>query len=183
MTSARHIQQAPALQIPPAAAHASPSRAPAVAGPLRPLEPYDAADHVTRLFRLAIRLCGSRDLAEDLVQETYARVLARPRLLREGDAIGYLLRTLRNVYLAQRVRPEIAGLEPAEHAAAPQLDAELFELLDAVRLLPPHQRRVLVAVDVVGFSYREAADLLGVPCGTVMSRLWRAREAVARHLG
>jgi RNA polymerase sigma-70 factor (ECF subfamily) len=149
----------------------------------RPLDRERLPDHLERLQRAARRFCRSRHDAEDLVQETYARVLARPRLLREGDAIGYLLRTLRNVYLAQRVRPEIAGLEPAEHAAAPQLDAELFELLDAVRLLPPHQRRVLVAVDVVGFSYREAADLLGVPCGTVMSRLWRAREAVARHLG
>jgi RNA polymerase sigma-70 factor, ECF subfamily len=148
----------------------------------RPLDRERLPDHLDRLQRAARRFCRSRHDADDLVQETYVRVLARPRLLREGDATGYLLRTLRNVYLAQRVRPEVAGLEPAEHAAAPGRHEEMLDILDAVRSLPAPQRRVLAAVDVAGLSYREAADLLGVPSGTVMSRLCRAREAVARRL-
>ncbi|HYN52692.1 MAG TPA: sigma factor, partial [Thermoleophilaceae bacterium] len=70
MTSAPKVSEAPApptVPTPP-----MPARAP------RQLDPYAAADHLTRLFRLAVGLCGSRTLAEDLVQETYARVLARP---------------------------------------------------------------------------------------------------------
>src|SRR5262249_45552030 len=61
----------------------------------RQLDPARLGDHVDRLFRAAWALCGSREDAEDLVQETYARVLARPRLLRHEDDLGYLLRALR----------------------------------------------------------------------------------------
>jgi RNA polymerase sigma-70 factor (ECF subfamily) len=191
MTSARHIQQAPALQIPPAAAHASPSRAPAVAGPLRPLEPYDAADHVTRLFRLAIRLCGSRDLAEDLVQETYARVLARPRFVR-GNGFSYLARALRNVFsnhLRSEARrneapaaPERLDLPDPRPTADPETAALTGEVYAAIAELPDKQRAVLAAVDLAGMSYAETAALLDVAVGTVMSRLYRARDRIALAL-
>src|SRR5881392_2116984 len=56
------------------------------------LDPQQASDHIDRLFRAAWALCGSREDAEDLVQETYARVLAKPRFLRSEDDLGYLLR-------------------------------------------------------------------------------------------
>src|ERR687893_1882302 len=65
------------------------------------LLPEVLADHLDRLYRAAWALCGSREDAEDLVQETYARVLSRSRLLRERDDLGYLLRTLRNTFLAR----------------------------------------------------------------------------------
>src|SRR3954447_1580358 len=67
----------------------------------RPLDPAALGDHVDRLYRAAWALCGRREDAEDLVQETYARVLARPRLLRNDDDLGYLLRVLRNVFVSQ----------------------------------------------------------------------------------
>ena len=65
----------------------------------RELDPQAVGDHLDRLYRAAWALCGSREDAEDLVQETYARVLARSRLLRDPDDLGYLLRTLRNTFL------------------------------------------------------------------------------------
>ena len=77
----------------------------------RTLDPARLGDHLDRLYRAAWALCGSREEAEDLVQETYARVLARPRLLRREDDLGYLLRALRNTFLNQK-RAERAGCAP-----------------------------------------------------------------------
>src|SRR3982750_114881 len=75
----------------------------------RPLDPARLGDHLDRLYRAAWALTGSREQAEDLVQETYARVLARPRFLRNDDDLGYLLRVLRNTFISQhrsaRTRP------------------------------------------------------------------------------
>src|SRR6186997_2247679 len=68
----------------------------------RTLDPARLGDHLDRLYRAAWALCGSREEAEDLVQETYARVLARPRLLRREDDLGYLLGALRNTFLSQK---------------------------------------------------------------------------------
>jgi RNA polymerase sigma-70 factor, ECF subfamily len=157
----------------------------------RPLDPQRLGDHVDRLFRAAWALCGSREDAEDLVQETYARVLARPRLLRGDDDLGYLLRALRNTFLIERRsasrRPRTAEL-PADFdvadpgAADPQARLEAGELYAAVAELPAHFRDVLVAVDIAGLSYREAANALRLREGTVMSRLYRARRQIVRRL-
>src|SRR5438105_15788274 len=68
----------------------------------RQLDPQALGDHIDRLYRAARALCGSREEAEDLVQETFARVLRRPRTLRADDELGYLLRTLRNTFLSTR---------------------------------------------------------------------------------
>ena len=68
----------------------------------RTLDPARLGDHLDRLYRAAWALCGSREEAEDLVQETYARLLSRPRLLRNEDDLGYLLRALRNTFLNQK---------------------------------------------------------------------------------
>ena len=78
----------------------------------RTLDPARLGDHLDRLYRAAWALCGSREDAEDLVQETYARVLARPRLLRNDDDLGYLLRALRNTFLS-RSGPRAGGCAPA----------------------------------------------------------------------
>src|SRR5947209_13608074 len=82
------------------------------AGEQRRLDPRRLGDHLDRLYRAAWGLCGSREDAEDLVQETYARVLRRPRMLRSEDDLGYLLKVLRNTYFSahrtakRRVRAE-----------------------------------------------------------------------------
>jgi RNA polymerase sigma-70 factor, ECF subfamily len=159
----------------------------------RPLDPARIGDHVDRLYRAAWALCGSREDAEDLVQETYARVLGRPRLLRKDDDLGYLLRTLRNTFLTQRRSesrrlrseplPDQLDLVADPHARQPQEALEAGELYAAIAALPDDFRDVLVAVDVAGLSYEEAARSLRIPNGTVMSRLYRARLEVVRRVG
>ena len=69
---------------------------------MRTLDPQSLPQHVDRLYRAAWALCGSREDAEDLVQETFARVLARPRVLRGDDELDYLMRVLRNTFLTTR---------------------------------------------------------------------------------
>ncbi len=156
----------------------------------RELDPQSVGDHLDRLYRAAWALCGSREDAEDLVQETYARVLARPRLLRERDDLGYLLRALRNTFLDQvreRGRRPVAAavaledVDPVDPRGdlRPEHAMESRELFAAIAALPADFRDVLVAVDVAGLSYKEAAVALRVRPGTVMSRLYRARERVA----
>jgi RNA polymerase sigma-70 factor (ECF subfamily) len=156
----------------------------------RELDPARLGDHLDRLFRAAWALCGSRADAEDLVQETYARVLARPRLLRNEDDLGYLLRALRNTFL-NRKRAEGRRLRPAPlpeqldlvadpQAREPQAALEARDVYAAVAALPDEYRDVLVAVDVTGLSYKETARALKIPEGTVMSRLYRGRRQVVR---
>src|SRR5436309_845996 len=65
------------------------------------IDPQTLGGHFDRLFRAAWALCGSREDAEDLVQDTYARVLARPRVVRNDDDLGYLLRALRNTFISK----------------------------------------------------------------------------------
>src|SRR5947207_6570516 len=86
----------------------------------RRLDPDRVVDHLPRLYRAARAWCDSREEAEDLVQETCARVLARPRLLRGEDEVGYLLRALRNTLISQRraERRRPATTELAEELAS-----------------------------------------------------------------
>jgi RNA polymerase sigma-70 factor (ECF subfamily) len=158
----------------------------------RPLDPARLGDHLDRLYRAAWALCGSRQDAEDLVQETYARVLARPRFLRNEDDLGYLLRALRNTFLTQRrtasrrLRPDSLpdelDLVADRRARQPQAALEVAEVYGAIAALPGDFRDVLVAVDITGLSYREAARALRIREGTVMSRLYRARRQVVRRV-
>src|SRR6202522_2442632 len=69
---------------------------------MRTLDPQSLTQHVDRLYRAAWALCGSREDAEDLVQETFARVLSRPRVLHGDDELYYLMRVLRNTFLTSR---------------------------------------------------------------------------------
>jgi len=156
----------------------------------RTLDPARLGDHLDRLYRAAWALCGSREDAEDLVQETYARVLAKPRLIRNEDDLGYLLRALRNTFFSRlktesrRLRPgplpEQADVLADRHAPDPEAAVEAGELYAAIASLPDDFRDVLVAVDVTGLSYKEAAKALRIREGTVMSRLYRARQQVVR---
>ena len=68
----------------------------------RPLDTARLGDHIDRLYRAACALTGNRVAADDLVQETYARVLAKPRMIKGEDDVGYLVRTMRNVFLDER---------------------------------------------------------------------------------
>ena len=159
---------------------------------MRLLDPARVGDHLDRLYRAAWALCGSREDAEDLVQETYARVLARPRLLRKEDDLGYLLRTMRNTFLNQkrtenrrlRTAPLPAELDvvPDPQVREPHAALEAGELYAAIAALPADFRDVLVAVDVTGLTYEEAARALRIRPGTVMSRLYRARQQVVRRI-
>jgi RNA polymerase sigma-70 factor, ECF subfamily len=177
--------------VPIAADHALPRRA-GVSTSARRLDPNHLGDHIDRLYRAAWALCGSREDAEDLVQDTYARVLARPRLVRNEDDLGYLLRALRNSFFSskrtanRRPRPaplsEEVDLLAASRAHDPHAALEASELYAAVAALPDIYRDALVAVDVTGLSYKEAAHVLRVPQGTLMSRLFRAREQIVRRL-
>jgi RNA polymerase sigma-70 factor (ECF subfamily) len=157
------------------------------------LDPGTLGDHFDRLFRAAWALCGSREDAEDLVQETYASVLARPRLVRNDDDLGYLLRAVRNTFLnyrrraarrPQATRSELESLELPDlrGATQPPAAAETREMFATIAALPAAFRDALVAVDVAGLSYGEAAKAMQVPEGTITSRLFRARDQVAKAL-
>jgi RNA polymerase sigma-70 factor, ECF subfamily len=159
---------------------------------MRTLDPQSLTQHVDRLYRAAWALCGSREDAEDLVQETFARVLARPRVLTGDDDLYYLMRVLRNTFFTNRRtasrRPvTVATLEDVNPADSRQLGEperalEMQEVYATIAELPEDRRLVLVAVDVLGLSYREAARALRVREATITTRLFRARKQVAEQL-
>jgi len=161
--------------------------------PARQLDPNHLGDHLDRLYRAAWALTGSREDAEDLVQDTYARVLQKPRMLRSEEDLGYLLRVLRNTHFsrlraaARRPRPdplpdELDRVED-RNAPAPEAALNTSELYSMIAELPDPFREALVAIDVVGLSYREAARALRVREATITTRLYRARRRLAEALG
>jgi RNA polymerase sigma-70 factor, ECF subfamily len=154
----------------------------------RRLDPEQLGDHVDRLYRAAWALTGDRHEAEDLVQDTFAKVLARPRIVSGTDDLGYLLRALSNQHTSRfrrrRSRPPEVPLDHAitdDHGPDDAYAAR--EVFAAIARLEPDGRAAIVAVDVVGLSYAEAGDLLGVKEATVATRLHRARHAIAAALG
>ncbi len=158
----------------------------------RQLDPSSLGDHIDRLYRAAWSMCGSREEAEDLVQETFALVLRKPRLLRSDDDLGYLLRVLRNTFFSQRRTaarrvqttslPEDLDVLADPAAVQPEARLQSQELYAAIAALPDDFRDALVAIDVVGLSYREAARALRVREATITTRLHRARQRVAKSL-
>jgi RNA polymerase sigma-70 factor (ECF subfamily) len=157
----------------------------------RRLDPDRVVEHLPRLYRAARAWTRSREEAEDLVQETCARVLSRPRFLRGEDELGYLLRAMRNTLVSQRRaenrRPATTELLEEAPVASRLVDdpaevAEIRQVYAAISELPEEFRDALVAVDVAGLSYQEAARAFGVPEGTLTSRLFRARDRLARLL-
>ena len=105
---------------------------------LRPhlLDPNSLTRHIDQLFRAAWALCGSRDDAEDLVQETFVNVLKRPRLLRNRDEIGYLLRALRNTYNSRyrsaATRPRERQLMETDLLDRPDSGVNAREIMEAI---------------------------------------------------
>jgi RNA polymerase sigma-70 factor (ECF subfamily) len=154
---------------------------------VRRLDPQALGDHLDAMYRASWAMCGSREDAEDLVQDTFARVLARPRLIR-GDERGYLLQALRNTFRSslrtQSRRPRTTAMaddrEPVDpRAPAPDRLAETAEVLRAISELPEDFRLAIVAVDIVGLSYGEAARVLDTREATITTRLYRARKRIA----
>jgi RNA polymerase sigma-70 factor, ECF subfamily len=159
---------------------------------MRTLDPQSLTQHVDRLYRAAWALCGSREDAEDLVQETFARVLSRPRVIHGDEDLYYLMRVLRNTFLTSRRtagrRPvTVATLEDVAAAdpkpmGQPEQALEMQEVYTTIAGLPEDFRLALVAVDVLGLSYREAARALHVREATITTRLFRARRQVSTRL-
>ncbi len=159
---------------------------------MRILDPHSLTRHADRLYRAAWGLCGSPHDAEDLVQETFARVLSRPRALRGEEDLYYLMRALRNTFLTGRLaatrRPvavatleEVVAEDPSP-IGRPERALEIREVYATIAELPDDSRLALVAVDVLGLSYREASRALEVPETTITTRLFRARRRVAARL-
>lgn len=150
-------------------------------------------DYVPRLYGYAISLSGHEQDAHDLVQETALKALNAVRVPEEEPAFrAWLFVILRNAWLdmvrRRGRRPEVQGSETAYEEIGDatwshddSLVSTLTVKLSLARLSPDH-RDVLGLVDVSGFSYAEAAEILGVPAGTVMSRVARARNALLKQL-
>lgn len=153
------------------------------------LDPRALVAHRAVLYRVARRLCPSHHEAEDLVQETFTRVLARPRVLRRADEKAYLVRALRNTHATGcRVAargPTIVPMPSAEPAAPLDIPAtvEARRVIAAIAAVPGVYRDAVVAVDLLGLSYEQAARRLGTKKATINTRLFRGRAHVARLMG
>lgn len=146
------------------------------------------------LRRFAISLCRSRDVADDLVQMACERALAHAGSFQQGTRFdAWMFRILRNLWIDQTRRAKTAGPQEdieAHHelvGSAGEREAEtrltLKSVASAIDGLVEEQREVLLLVCVEELAYRDAAEVLGVPIGTVMSRLARARRNLAEAVG
>ena len=163
----------------------------------------EALSLADQVYRVARRLVGSREEAEDLVQETYARAFRSWSSYTPGTNMrAWLLRILTNLNVdrgrkIQRT-PQTQPLEESDYYLANKMASaggeEVLEADDVVERLsqdsvvkalseiPPQFRDVVVLVDIGDFTYADAAQILDVPIGTVMSRLHRGRRALKQHL-
>ena len=156
-----------------------------------------------QIYRVARRLVGSREEAEDLVQETYARAFRSWRSFTPGTNMrAWLFRILTNLNLdrGRRIQrtPDMQPLEESDYFLANKLASaageEVLEqehvvdrlsqdsIVTALSEIPPQFRDAVVLVDIGDFTYADAAQILDVPIGTVMSRLHRGRRALKQHL-
>ncbi|HMC51501.1 MAG TPA: sigma-70 family RNA polymerase sigma factor [Acidimicrobiales bacterium] len=165
-----------------------------------------AMEHMPSLYTAALRMTRNPAEAEDLVQETYLKAYRSFESFKEGTNLKawlykILTNTFINAYRARRRRPEQSELDDVEdlylyrrlgglEAAAAGRSAEeevmdLFtdvEVKDALESLPEQFRMAVLLADVEGFSYKDIADIMDVPIGTVMSRIHRGRRALQKVL-
>jgi len=140
--------------------------------------------HIPALRRYAFALLRDRDRADDLVQDTLERALSRWLLRRaDGDVRAWLFTILRNQHVSSWRRDRRRGAAVAiDETTMPTVAArqdtalEVHDVLAALDQLPEEQKSLLLLVGVEDFSYDDAARILGMPIGTVMSRLSRARQ-------
>jgi RNA polymerase sigma-70 factor (ECF subfamily) len=161
----------------------------------------EALAHAEQLYRIAVRLTGGQQAAEDLVQDTYLRAFRAWRSYRPGtNLVAWLATIMRNANLDELRRQSRRPVqEPLDDdgdyylynrlaAAGPVPQDEVLArmsgtaIVSALADLAPTFREVVVLVDVGDFSYADAAEILGIPIGTVMSRLYRGRRALKRAL-
>ena len=148
----------------------------------------DLIEHLPRLRRYARALTGDANRADDLVQDTLERALAKLDLWQPGsDLRAWLFTLMHNLFVNQirTKRPQETVMEDAldEPVSGGQMEAlAARDIHAALARLPEEQREVLLLVGLEQFGYAEAAQVLGVPTGTVMSRLSRARERMRQML-
>lgn len=147
-----------------------------------------------QLYNFAHWLTGDRSDTEDLVQETYAKALKNFKLFQEGTNLrAWMYRILRNTFLSSRTGldakntdaldddAEIAATTPTPELLLLQLENSQA-VIDALATLPSGYREMILLIDVEELSYKDAAQVLNVPIGTVMSRLSRARKLLRQAL-
>jgi len=151
----------------------------------------ELAELTPRLRRFAWSLTGSRDEGDDLVQAGLAKALASQRQFQPGTRLdAWTFRILRTLWIdrlrAAARRPSVHDPDAVEAlsdegagARAAEARIDLARVRAAMARLPPEQREVLALVAIEGLSYRDAAEALDAPIGTVMSRLARARARLA----
>jgi RNA polymerase sigma-70 factor (ECF subfamily) len=147
-------------------------------------------DHGPMLYRMAYRMLGDRHEAEDLVQEAYRSAWKSRATFRPGSGErAWLAAILRRRAVDQWRRPKpptvlVDGrnLEVGAPADEPGRDEFSDEIQQALRRLPDELRETLLLVVVVELTHQEAADMLGIPLGTVLSRVSRARERLRQYL-
>ncbi|MDT8388436.1 MAG: RNA polymerase sigma factor [Thiogranum sp.] len=148
------------------------------------------ADNRDRLYRVALAWCGDAALADDLVQETMAISLQHHAQVRNpGCMKAWMHSVLSNCWKKhlRQMRPDM-DIDDADLASDHDVEAACSEqeIVECVRRailkLPVGQRQTLTLVDLGGFSYAEVADTLDIPIGTVMSRLYAARQTLQKML-
>ena len=143
-----------------------------------------ALPQAPNLLRFARRLTADPAAAEDLVQETFMRAWRSFDQFHGGTNVrAWLFRILLNTFYGQgrKGRLTLVPLDDTDKAAAPGTEA-VFDVAGALAKLPVEQRTVLMLGAVEGFTCREMSEMLGIPMGTVMSRLSRARQAMRSRL-
>ena len=141
---------------------------------------------IPRLRRYARALLRDRDAADDLVQDSLERALVRMDNWRTGESPRRWLFTIMHHLFIDQVRKvnrrgeaAMLPLDASEALATPAIQTESVasrEIVDALQAISPDRRAALVLVAIEGFSYAEAATMLGVPAGTLMSRIARGRD-------
>ena len=147
---------------------------------------------IPRLRRFARALVGNREAADDLVQDTLERAWAKRHLWQTGTNLrAWLFAVMHGVFIngTRRRRPaesldalEDSAPERADDGASAETAVAVRELREALQRLPDEQRQVVLLVGLEQLSYAEAAGVLEVPIGTVMSRLARGRERLRQLL-
>jgi RNA polymerase sigma-70 factor (ECF subfamily) len=142
------------------------------------------APHIPRLRRYARALAGDQHAADDLVQDTLERAVRKFHLWRPGDLRAWLFSIMHNVFINQLKSRKIpADVEIDDTFAAPTSSvsrADVMDLERALGTLAPEQREVVLLVALEDMSYADVSRALGIPMGTVMSRLSRGREKLRR---
>ena len=141
--------------------------------------------YIPNLRRYARALVGDRDGADDLVQDTLERAVRKFHLWRPGDLRAWLFSIMHNVFInqlkARKIAPEVEIDEATIAAPIPTVTSvDVLDLQRALQNLAPEQREVLLLVALEDMTYAEVSTSLGIPIGTVMSRLSRGRERLRR---